>query len=37
MVQLCFAKKNLPGLDSTFWRFENIAVANDPGLKETIS
>ena len=37
MVELCLAKKNLPGLDSTFWRFENIAAANDPGLKETIS
>jgi Sulfotransferase family len=37
MVEFCFAKRNLPGLDSTFWRFENIAAVNDPGLKETIS
>jgi len=37
MVELCLAKKNLPGLDSTFWRFENIPAADDPGLKETIS
>lgn len=37
MVELCFAKKNLPGLDSTFWRFENIKAAEDPNLKQEIS
>ena len=37
MVELCFAKKNLPGLDSTFWRFENISAANNPELKQEIS
>jgi hypothetical protein len=37
MIDLCFAKKNLPGLESTFWRFENIAAANDPGLREAIA
>jgi hypothetical protein len=37
MVELCFAKKNLPGLDSTFWRFENIKAANDPQLRREIS
>jgi hypothetical protein len=37
MVELCFAKKNIPGLDSTFWRFENIKAANDPELKREIS
>lgn len=37
MVELCFAKKSLPGLDSAFWRFENIEVAKDPELKEAIS
>ena len=37
MVELCFAKKSLPGLDSTFWRFENIEAANNPGLKQEIS
>ena len=36
MVDLCFAKKNLPGLDSTFWRFENITAASDPKLKQEI-
>ena len=37
MVELCFAKKNIPGLDSTFWRFENIEVVKDPELKKEIS
>jgi hypothetical protein len=37
MVELCFAKKQLPGLDSTFWRFKNIEAANDPELKTEIS
>jgi Sulfotransferase family len=37
MVELCFAKKELPGLDSTFWRFKNINAANDPQLKRDIS
>ena len=37
MVELCFAKKNLPGLESTFWRFENIEAVNDPQLKKAIS
>ncbi len=37
MIELCFAKKNLPGLDSTFWRFENIELASNPDLKEAIS
>jgi hypothetical protein len=37
MVELCFAKKNLPGLDSTFWRFENIKAVDNPELKREIS
>jgi hypothetical protein len=37
MVELCFARKNLPGLDSTFWRFENITAADDLQLKQEIS
>jgi hypothetical protein len=37
MVEFCFAKKELPGLDSTFWRFKNIAAVNDPELKREIS
>ena len=37
MVELCFAKKNIPGLDSTFWRFENIEAVKNPELKREIS
>jgi hypothetical protein len=37
MIELCFARKNLPGLDSTFWRFENVTAANDPSLQQQIS
>jgi hypothetical protein len=37
MVEFCFARTGLPGLDSTFWRFENINVASDPVLKKEIS
>src|SRR2546423_15196269 len=37
MVELCFARKNIAGLDSTFWRFENIAAADNPELKQAIS
>jgi hypothetical protein len=37
MVELCFAKKGLPGLDSTFWRFKNIEAVDDPALKTEIS
>jgi Sulfotransferase family len=36
MVELCFAKKSIPGLDSTFWRFENVRV-DDPELRRTIA
>ena len=37
MVELCFARKELPGLAGTFWRFKNIRAADDPGLKREIS
>jgi len=37
MVELCFAKKEIPGLESTFWRFENTNGARDPELKKEIS
>lgn len=37
MIELCFSRKNLPGLDSTFWRFENIKAADDPDLQREIS
>jgi len=37
MVDMCFSKQNIPGLDATFWRFENIEAANNPELKKEIS
>jgi hypothetical protein len=37
MVELCFAKKELPGLNSTFWRFKDIHVADRPELRKEIS
>ena len=37
MVEMCFAQKNLPGLDSTFWRFENIDAIKNPELKKEIA
>jgi hypothetical protein len=37
MVELCFAKKETPGLESTFWRFENTNGARDAELKKEIS
>jgi hypothetical protein len=37
MVELSFAKKNIPGLDSTFWRFENVRAAGDPKLQRAIA
>ena len=37
MVELCFARQPLPGLDSTFWRFENIDAANNSELKREIA
>ena len=37
MVELCFAKKAIPGLEGVFWRFVRIEVADDPELKGEIS
>ena len=36
LVELCFSKKTVPGLDGAFWRFEGIEAANDPELKREI-
>jgi Sulfotransferase family len=36
MVELCFSKKNRPGLETTFWRFENVAVGGNPELKKEV-
>src|SRR5438034_8867981 len=37
MVELCFSKKNIPGLEGAFWRFEGITAADNPQLKEQIA
>jgi hypothetical protein len=36
MVEVCFAKKNRPGLESDFWRFEGVSVADNPEMKKEI-
>ena len=36
MVELCFSKKNRPGLETAFWRFEGVPVADNPDLKKEI-
>jgi len=37
MVDLCFSKKPLPGLEGAFWRFEGIDAADDAQLKKEIA
>lgn len=37
MVELCFAKKPIPGLEGIFWSFVRIEAADDPELKREIS
>jgi Sulfotransferase family len=36
MVELCFSKKNVPGLEGAFWRFENIEAVEKPELRREI-
>ena len=37
MLNLCFSKRNPPGLEGAFWRFENIEAVGNPELKREIS
>jgi hypothetical protein len=37
MIDLCFSKKPLPGLEGAFWRFEGIDAADDVQLKKEIA
>jgi hypothetical protein len=37
MVDLCFSKKNIPGLEGAFWRFEGIQAAENPELRKEIA
>ncbi|HWD19973.1 MAG TPA: sulfotransferase [Verrucomicrobiae bacterium] len=37
MVELCFSRKSVPGLEGAFWRFENIAAADNPEMKKEVA
>src|SRR6476620_4607462 len=37
MVELCFSKKAIPGLEGAFWRFEGIEAVKNPQFKEKIA
>jgi len=36
MVELCLSKKNRPGLECAFWRFENVSAVDNPELKKEV-
>lgn len=36
LIDLCFSRKTIPGLEGAFWRFEGIEAANDPELKREV-
>jgi hypothetical protein len=36
MVDICFSRKNAPGLEGAFWRFEGIAAADNPEMKKEV-
>lgn len=37
LVELCFSRKNIPGLEGAFWRFEGIPAVNDPELRKAVA
>ncbi len=37
MVELCFSKKSIAGLEGAFWRFEGIGVVDEPALRREVS
>ena len=37
LVELCFSRKNIPGLEGSFWRFEGISVVDDPALRKEVA
>jgi len=37
MVELCFSRRPIPGLDGAFWRFKGIDAAGDPLLAREIA
>jgi hypothetical protein len=36
LVELCFSRKNIPGLEGAFWRFEGISAVDDPELRKEV-
>ncbi len=37
LVELCFSKKRIPGLEGAFWRFEGIPAVDDPELRKEVA
>jgi hypothetical protein len=37
LVEVCFSRKNRPGLECAFWRFEGVPVADNTELKKEIA
>jgi hypothetical protein len=37
MVDLCFSRKTIAGLEGAFWRFEGITGADDPELRQEVA
>jgi hypothetical protein len=37
LVELCFSRKNIPGLEGAFWRFEGINAVDDPELRKQVA
>jgi hypothetical protein len=37
LVELCFSRKNIPGLEGAFWRFESIPAVDGPELRKEVA
>jgi hypothetical protein len=37
MVELCFSKKNIAGLESTLWEFKGVPAADNPEVRKEVS
>jgi hypothetical protein len=36
LVELCFSRKSIPGLEGAFWRFEGISAVDNPDLRREV-
>jgi hypothetical protein len=36
LVDLCFSRKSIPGLEGAFWRFEGISAVDNPDLRREV-